>query len=158
LGELCLKSQYYLLDTHALIFWNLKQGISQEFIQFLDYQDRLGNLFISAISFWEIALLIQRGKLALTDIYAWKEELFQNTNLQLINPTVDKMIEATRLPNHRKDPFSGRHLAHPTRLVADELLPPRVLELHKRQGWIIDNFKEPLPDEFKLPRLFHLLL
>ena len=100
-----MKSQYYLLDTHALIFWNLKQGISQEFIQFLDYQDRLGNLFISAISFGEIALLIQRGKLALTDIYAWKEELFQNTNLQLINPTVDKMIEATRLPNHHKDPF-----------------------------------------------------
>jgi PIN domain nuclease of toxin-antitoxin system len=52
--------------------WNLKQGISQEFIQFLDYQDRLGGLLISAISFWEIALLTQKGKLALTDIHAWK--------------------------------------------------------------------------------------
>lgn len=100
-----MKDQYYLLDTHALILWNLKQGISQEFIQFLDYQDRLGGLLISAISFWEIALLTQKGKLALTDIHAWKGELFQNTNLKLINPTVEEMIDATLLPNHHKDPF-----------------------------------------------------
>lgn len=100
-----MKDQYYLLDTHALILWNLKQGISQEFIQFLDYQDRLGGLLISAISFWEIALLTQKGKLALPDIHAWKEELFQNTNLKLINPTVEEMIDATLLPNHHKDPF-----------------------------------------------------
>ena len=52
-----------------------------------------------------MGLLTQKGKLAFTDVHAWKEELLKNTNLKLINPTVDEMIEATLLPNHHKDPF-----------------------------------------------------
>jgi antitoxin (DNA-binding transcriptional repressor) of toxin-antitoxin stability system len=35
-------------------------------------------------------------------------------------------------------------------LSADEPLSPRVLGLHEGQGWISDDFKEPLPDEFWL--------
>ncbi len=35
-------------------------------------------------------------------------------------------------------------------LVADEPLPPRVLGLHEGQGWISDDFTDPLPDEFWL--------
>jgi PIN domain nuclease of toxin-antitoxin system len=50
-------------------------------------------------------LLTQKGKLAFTDVQAWKEELLKNTNLKLINPTADQMIEATLLPKHHKEPF-----------------------------------------------------
>ena len=95
----------YILDTHTVILWTLKKEMSKDFIQFLDNQDQLGHLLISSISFWEMGLLTQKGKLAFTDVHAWKEELLKNTNLKLINPTVDEMIEATLLPNHHKDPF-----------------------------------------------------
>jgi PIN domain nuclease of toxin-antitoxin system len=100
-----LKPKYYLLDTHAIIFWTLKTDLSIDFIQFLDNQDKLGHLLISSISFWEIALLVKKGKVALNDIHSWKAELFKNTNLKLINPTVDEIIDATLLPNIHKNSF-----------------------------------------------------
>ena len=43
--------------------------------------------------------------MAFTDVNAWKEEILKNTNLKLINPTADEMIDATLLPKHHKDPF-----------------------------------------------------
>jgi len=95
----------YLLDTHALIFWATATEMSPEFLDFLDEQDRLEHLLVSSISFWEIALLTQKGKLTFSNLHQWKDELLKNTHLQLINPTVAEMIDATLLPPHHKDPF-----------------------------------------------------
>lgn len=50
----------YLFDTHALIFWNLKQGVSDKFIEFFDEQADKGNVLVSAVSFWETALLSKK--------------------------------------------------------------------------------------------------
>jgi len=50
----------YLLDTHALIFWFSKENVSQEYIDFLDEQNELENLYVSSISFWETALLVKK--------------------------------------------------------------------------------------------------
>jgi len=36
----------------------------------------------------------------------WKK-LFENTQLNLIIPSVDELIHSTRLPLHHKDPFAG---------------------------------------------------
>lgn len=96
---------YYLLDTHALLFWQIQIAVSEEFIAFLDTQEQNGTLYVSAISFWEIALLVKKGKLALSDIHAWKNDLLHNTNLGVIEPTAAEMIDSTLLPDHHKDPF-----------------------------------------------------
>lgn len=53
----------YLLDTHALIFWFNKENMSLKFISFLDDQNEKNTLFISPISFWEIALLVKKNVL-----------------------------------------------------------------------------------------------
>lgn len=95
----------YLMDTHALMFWQNKQGVSEKYVQFFDEQAEKGRLFVSSISFWEIALLIQKGRIASMDTHAWKNELLQNSKLQLINPSVADMIDSTLLPPHHKDPF-----------------------------------------------------
>ncbi|MBL7095272.1 hypothetical protein ISS22_15015 [candidate division KSB1 bacterium] len=52
-----MKRKLFLFDTHALIFWCNRQAVSDEFIKYFDKQDQLGNLLVSSISFWEIALL-----------------------------------------------------------------------------------------------------
>lgn len=93
------------MDTHALMFWQNKQGVSEKYVQFFDEQAEKGRLFVSSISFWEIALLIQKGRIASMDTHAWKNELLQNSKLQLINPSVADMIDSTLLPPHHKDPF-----------------------------------------------------
>jgi PIN domain nuclease of toxin-antitoxin system len=100
-----MKSRGYLFDTHALLFWSTKSAVSTEFIHFFDEQNEQGTLYISAISFWEIALLAQKGRLALSDVHAWKDELLAYTNLRLIEPSVMEMIQSTQLPLHHKDPF-----------------------------------------------------
>lgn len=94
-----------LMDTHALMFWQNKQGVSEQYIQFFDEQAEKGRLFISSISFWEIALLVQKGRIAPMDVHAWKNELLQNSKLQLIDPSASDMIDSTLLPPHHKDPF-----------------------------------------------------
>ena len=96
---------YYLLDTHALLFWHNQVAVSDDFISFLDTQEQNGALYVSAISFWEIALLVKKGKLALSDIHAWKNDLLNNTNLGVMEPTAAEMIDSTLLPDHHKDPF-----------------------------------------------------
>jgi PIN domain nuclease of toxin-antitoxin system len=105
LGRLRVNKDAYLLDTHALVFWANKESVSPKFVKFFDKQAQIGRLFISSISFWEIALLVKKGRLGLNDIHAWKNEVLNYTNLQLIEPSVNEMIDATLLPDFHKDPF-----------------------------------------------------
>lgn len=105
----------YLLDTHALIFWAETTDISAEFIDFLDKQQGLGRLYVSSVSFWESALLVKKERIAVSDIHAWKNDLLGNTNLQIIDPTADEMIDSVALPDHHKDPFDRLLIAQALR-------------------------------------------
>lgn len=105
----------YLLDTHALIFWAETTEISADFIDFLDEQQALGRLFVSSVSFWETALLSKKGRIAVADVHAWKNDLLGNTNLQTIDPTADEMIDSTVLPDHHKNPFDRLLIAQTLR-------------------------------------------
>ena len=100
-----MKKDSYLFDTHALIFWSNKELVSDDFIKFFDQQEQKGNIFVSPISFWEIALLVKKGKIEMKDIHGWKNEILSNTNIKLINPTSSEMIDSTLLPDYHKDPF-----------------------------------------------------
>ena len=100
-----MKKEAYLFDTHALVFWNNKETVSEKFINFFDNQMQQGRLYVSSISFWEIALLVKKGNLAISDLHAWKNEILNNTNIRLIEPSASEMIDSTLLPDHHKDPF-----------------------------------------------------
>lgn len=95
----------YLLDTHALIFWSSKEWVSKDFLYFLDNQSLKGNVFVSSISFWEVALLSKKRKISIRNVHEWKAGLLENTNIKIINPSASDMIDSTLLPDHHKDPF-----------------------------------------------------
>jgi PIN domain nuclease of toxin-antitoxin system len=105
MGGICVKKEAYLLDTHALVFWNNKESVSEDFIVFFDSQVQKGQLYVSSISFWEIALLVKKGRMSMPDVHAWKNEILSNTNIRLIEPSVSEMINSTLLPDYHKDPF-----------------------------------------------------
>jgi len=88
---MCEKKSY-LFDTHALVFWNNKESVSEKFIKFFDKQNQQERLYISSISFWEIALLVKKGRIAISDVHAWKNEILNNTNIKVINPSVSERV------------------------------------------------------------------
>ena len=100
-----MKKKAYLFDTHALIFWNNNESVSEKFISFFDNQVQKGHLYVSSISFWEIALLVKKGKMSMSDVHAWKNEILSITNIRLIEPSASEMINSTLLPDYHKDPF-----------------------------------------------------
>lgn len=100
-----MKKEAYLLDTHALIFWNNREHVSEEFIGFFDNQVAEGHLYVSSISFWEIALLVKKGRLLISDVHSWKNEVLNHTNIRLIDPSASEMIDSTNLPDYHNDPF-----------------------------------------------------
>jgi PIN domain nuclease of toxin-antitoxin system len=116
----------FLFDTHALIFWVNRTGVTDEFIQFFDNHDRQGTLRISSISLWEIGLLVKKDRIAVKDVHAWKNNLLISTNIQLIEPTAAEMIDSTLLADHHKDPFDRLLIAqahsHKLALVTKDAL------------------------------------
>jgi len=116
----------YLLDTHALIFWRHKIDVSEKFIDFFDLQALDGNLFCSAINFWEIALLDKKGRINISDIEQWHVDLLACASLHTITPSAVEMIRSVSLPDHHKDPFDRLLVAqaqhHAMTLVSKDAL------------------------------------
>ena len=100
-----MKKGAYLFDTHALVFWSNKTSVSEEFINFFDNQASQGCLYLSSISFWEIALLVKKRRISISNVHAWKNEILRHTHIRMIEPSASEMIDSTLLPEHHKDPF-----------------------------------------------------
>ena len=100
-----MRRQSYLFDTHSLIFWDNKEAVSKDYVKFFDQQDQKGKIYVSSISFWEISLLVKKGRIEIKDVHAWKNELLSNTNIRLIDPSASELIDSNLLPDHHKDPF-----------------------------------------------------
>ncbi len=101
----------YLLDTHALIFWCNKEYMSDTCISFLDEVNEAGRLFLSTISFWEIALLVKKGRIAIKNLAEWQASLVKNSQTGLLNPEPGEMIKSVFLPDLHKDPFDRMLIA-----------------------------------------------
>ena len=116
-----------LLDTHVLIWWanGDRQRLSATAVAAIDAAiESAGQpggspgLLVSAISCWEVAMLVNRGRLALSlDVERWLALLASHPAVRLLalDPTV--AVAATRLP----EPFH----ADP----ADRLLVAQAREL-----------------------------
>jgi PIN domain nuclease of toxin-antitoxin system len=100
-----VKGKSYLFDTHALIFWHQQAEVSEAFVAFFDEQSKQGQLFVSSATFWEIGLLAQKGRITISDVKAWANELLALSGIRLAEPSVAEMVDSTLLPNHHKDPF-----------------------------------------------------
>ena len=108
-----------LLDTHALVWLRLESDeLGPKSRQLIDQYWQMGQVGVSAISFWEIAMLAEKGRLKLVlDIATWHEEaLEQGLNEIPINGRIgiraggldglpgdpaDRIIVATALGGYR---------------------------------------------------------
>jgi len=118
-----------VLDTHALIWWvSDDQRLSLKARKAIEDEmnDDDGHIVVSSISTWEIAMLISKGRLALTmDIDEWIATVADIPRVQFTPLDNNVAIQSVRLPGEfHADPADrmitalARHLSAP--LVTDD--------------------------------------
>ncbi len=94
-----------VLDTHVLVWLdegNQKVGTNSR--RLIDDSLREDALGVSAISFWEVAMLVQKGRVELKlDLADWRRELLEY-GLEEIPVTGSIGIQAAGLENFHGDP------------------------------------------------------
>ncbi len=91
-----------VLDTHALIWWvNEDKKLSSRALKAINEEitKEDGQIIISSITTWEIALLIKKGRLALTmDIDDWIDTVASIEGVHFVPIDNDVAIQSVRLP------------------------------------------------------------
>ncbi len=86
-----------ILDTHTWIWWvNESDQLSPEALQSIQDAPNLG---VSAISCWEVAMLVSKQRIGFgMDIMDWVEGALKRPKIQLIPLSPKILVTSTRLP------------------------------------------------------------
>lgn len=89
-----------VLDTHALVWWvNDPRQLSEPARRVIEEAQQNHAVYVSCISSWEIALLVQRGRLQLAfDVRDWLARCEALPFVTFLPVTTAIAVESTRLP------------------------------------------------------------
>lgn len=102
-----LKQHKILLDTHVWIWLMMgDERLSKNFIKSIEQASAREEIFISAISIWEIGMLVERGRITLElDCLDWVKQALDSPGISLVPITPEIAIQSSRLPeNPHGDP------------------------------------------------------
>jgi PIN domain nuclease of toxin-antitoxin system len=88
-----------LLDTHILIWWDAGEGLSRKIEDAIRSADQV---YVSAVSGWEIAIKISLGRLRTTRRV---EDVAADSGLEELPIRLRHAQRAMTLPWHHRDPF-----------------------------------------------------
>ena len=95
-----------ILDTHIWIWWVDKHpNLTSDYENAIKSHES-GGLGVSIISCWEVAKLVENGKLNFScSVEDWIEKALLYPNIQLLDLTPKIVVESTQLPSgFHKDP------------------------------------------------------
>ncbi len=95
-----------LLDTHAWVWWvHGEERLSPNQLNAIQ-ENESDTIGVSAISCWEVAKLVERGRLELPEpLETWFEQAFSYPGIRIMELTPEVAIESTRLPGEfHRDP------------------------------------------------------
>ena len=108
-----------LLDTHALIW--LDEGserLGKQSLSLINQAFKSEKLFVSVISFWEVAMLVEKGRLEMQmDVDSWRQQLIAK-GLQEIALTGNTAINSATLKNFHGNPADRMIVATAIHLTA----------------------------------------
>ena len=91
----------YLLDTHVILWWLLNpKKLSQKARTII--ADRRQKIFASSVSFWEMAIKSDIGRLTLPNNMI---ELLQQESIELLSMSAEDGLAVADLPKIHNDPF-----------------------------------------------------
>jgi len=117
-----------VLDTHALVWWAAGDSqLSRAAREAIEAEAQDGEILVSAISAWEVAMLAKAGRLALTmDAAAWLDTVAEVPAIRFVPVDVRISVQSVDLPGEfHKDPAdriivaTARH--HSAPLVSADL-------------------------------------
>lgn len=121
-----------LIDTHVLIWWadGNQQRLSQQALAAIEAEiesarapEGTPGLLVSAISCWEVAMLVTRGRLALgLDVERWLAVLASHPAVRLLPLDPAVAVAATRLPEPFHADPADRFLVAQARALAIPLI------------------------------------
>lgn len=110
-----------VLDTHALVWWASGSAeLSAKAKSAIDRECREGQIVVSAISAWEIAMLVEREKLVLSmDVEMWLDTVADIDAVCFFPVDVDISIKSVQLPGaFHRDPADRMIVATARKLAA----------------------------------------
>jgi PIN domain nuclease of toxin-antitoxin system len=128
-----------LLDTHAAIWIAEDQPITSRAIEAVDAAHRAGStVFVSAISAWEIGLLVSRNRLSLVaSPERWFQRLLSVPGVQLAELSPNILIASSFLPGTPpRDPADRIILATARDLGATLITRDRLLLKYGEDGQV----------------------
>lgn len=97
-----------VLDTHALLWWANGESaqLSAAATSAIDAEMDGGQILVSSMSAWELAMLVERGRVALSmDIASWLDTLSQIDAVQMVPVDSEIAVKSVQLPgDFHKDP------------------------------------------------------
>ncbi|CAN5288046.1 type II toxin-antitoxin system VapC family toxin [soil metagenome] len=90
-----------ILDTHIWIWLNTaSRELTSKTVALIDRAGQNGEVFVHAISLWEIATLESKGRLTMTmPLHQWMNEALAKPGVGLVPLVPNIAIESTRLPS-----------------------------------------------------------
>ncbi len=100
-----------LLDTHAVLWWNVDDARLSDAARDL-IRDGRNDVIVSAASVWEIAIKSARGRLDLPSaVEPYVEDRLRRNRWSTLPIDVRHVIRAAALPEHHRDPFDRALIA-----------------------------------------------
>ncbi len=97
-----------ILDTHILVWWasGERERLAPEALAAIDAELEGGRIVVSSISAWEIAMLVERGRLALAmDVEEWLAVLGRVDAVEFMPVDNELAVHSVNLPgDFHKDP------------------------------------------------------
>lgn len=92
-----------LLDTHTFIWLSEDDPNLPPLLR--TSIESTDQVLVSIVSFWEISIKLNIGKISLKDDFNSIETRFQATKFTLLPISITDTIQLSQLPAHHKDPF-----------------------------------------------------
>ncbi len=107
-----------LLDTHALIwFVEGREKLNAAGLQAIESAIKERTLYLCAISFWEVAMLVQRQRIILNEpVLPWFKKVIKILSLRVVEISPEVAIESIALPGESQGDPADRMIMAAARL------------------------------------------
>jgi PIN domain nuclease of toxin-antitoxin system len=133
-----MPGELLLLDTHCWLWaqLGLTERLSRAALPAIRTAESEGNLRISVISIWELAMLEKQGRVALPmNVRTWVEQALRKPGIAVAPLTAEIAIESVHLPGELHGDSADRILVATARIIGATLLTKdaRLLEYSRQR-------------------------